>query len=77
MLSRTELKLSVLEFALPSSYSFTSFLLVTSSSFFGCSFQLEVFIRKLKLSSSIAVVLQPSQTAVFFYQSSISITVLL
>jgi hypothetical protein len=67
--------MSVLEFPLPASSSFTSFLPVTSSCIFGCSLQLEVSIRKLKLSSSIAVVLQASQTAVVFYQLSSSIVI--
>jgi hypothetical protein len=63
----------VIEFLLPASYFFDFFLLETSSCFLGCSLQLEVFVRKLKLSTSIAVVLQASQTAVVFYRFSSSI----
>jgi hypothetical protein len=59
-------------FLLPASSSFTSFLPETSSCIFGSSLPLEVSIRKLKLSISIAVVLQASQTAVVFYQLSSS-----
>jgi hypothetical protein len=50
----------VLEFPLPPNSSFTSFLLATPFSYFGCSVQLKAFIRKLKVSSSIAVFLQAS-----------------
>jgi hypothetical protein len=60
-------------FLLPSSSSFTSFLPERSSCIFGNSLPLEVSIRKLKLSSSIAVILQVSQTAVVLYQLSNSI----
>jgi hypothetical protein len=57
----------MLEFLLPEFSSSTTFLLEKSCSFFGCSMQLEVSTRKLKMSSSIAVVLQASQTVVVFY----------
>jgi hypothetical protein len=57
----------VLELSLPASSSFTSFLLEISSLFFGYYLQLKVSIRNLKLSRSIAVVLQASQTAAVFY----------
>jgi hypothetical protein len=60
-------------FLLPSSSSFTSFLPASSSCIFGYYLQKELSIRKLKLSSSIAVVLQASQTAIVFYQLSSSI----
>jgi hypothetical protein len=63
----------ILYFLLPASFSFTSFLPATFSCIFDYSLPLEVFIRKLNLSSSIAVVLQASQTAVFFYRISNSI----
>jgi hypothetical protein len=55
--------MSVLEFPLSAS---SSLLLATFSCFFVYSLPLEVSIRKLKLSSSIAVVLQASQSAVVF-----------
>jgi hypothetical protein len=55
-------------FLLPASSSFTFFLLASSPYFFECSLQLKVSIRKVKLSSSIPVVPQASQTAVVFYQ---------
>jgi hypothetical protein len=58
----------VLYFPLPASSSFVSFLLATYSCIFDNSLQLEEFIRKPKLSSSIAVVIQASQTAVVFYK---------
>jgi hypothetical protein len=60
-------------FLLTDSSTFTSFLSETSSCIFGYSLPLEVSIRKLKLSSLIAVVLQASQTAVVFYNLSSSI----
>jgi hypothetical protein len=60
-------------FLLSASSYFISFFLETSSCFFGCSLQLEVSIRNLMLSSSIAVVPQASQTAVVFYHLSSSI----
>jgi hypothetical protein len=63
----------VSEFPLPVFSCFTSFFFSTSSCIFGYSLPSEVSIRKLKLSSSIAVVLQASQTAVVFYHLSSSI----
>jgi hypothetical protein len=63
----------VIEFAFPASSSFTSFLPATSSCIIGYSLPLEVSIRKLKQSISIAVVLQASQTAVKFHHLSSSI----
>jgi hypothetical protein len=60
-------------FLLPAASSFTSFLPAISSYIFGYSLPLEASIRKLKLSSSIAVVLQASQTEVVFYHLSSSI----
>jgi hypothetical protein len=75
--SRPELTLSVLEFPLPDSSSCTSFLPATSYYFFGNSLQLKVSTRKLKLSSSIAVVLQASQSAVIFYQFKVQLLAVL
>jgi hypothetical protein len=63
----------VLEFPLPISSPFTSFLPASYSCIFVYSLPLEVSIRKLKLSSSIVAVLQASQTAVVFYHLSSSI----
>jgi hypothetical protein len=60
----------VLEFLLPAS---CPFLPTTSSYIFGYSLPLEVSIRKLKMSSSIAVVLQASQASIVSYQLPSSI----
>jgi hypothetical protein len=70
-----ELTLSVIEVPLPSScLSFLHFFPPCNIFLLLWLFlQLEVSIRKLKLSGSIAVVLQASQTAVFFYHLSSSI----
>jgi hypothetical protein len=57
----------VLDFSPPVSSCLTSFFLAIFSSFFACYQHVEVFIRKLKLSSSIAVALQVLQAAIVSY----------
>jgi hypothetical protein len=60
-------------FLIPVSFSFTYFLPATSSCIFGYSLQWEVSIRKLNLSSSIAIVLQTSQTIVIYYKFQVQL----
>jgi hypothetical protein len=67
----------VLEFPLHFSSSFTFFFLATSYFFFGFFMLFDLVIRKLKLPSSIAVILQASQTAVVFYQFQVHLLAVL
>jgi hypothetical protein len=51
--------------------------IVAFSYFFEYSLQLEVFVRKLKQSNSIAVVIQASQTAVVLYDFQVQLLAVL